>query len=359
MYARVRGYLFSIPTTTEIEVDDTYGTVRNVVVSGWDSGAVDGSEHVAPGIVQYINAVVTNADMRVRLIRLWSAIERCIEYDQSQSYYSTIDPASVLKVFVAPEFYFAPTMLPYTTCAHVGAYTRKEFTELYGALRNLILNYQAFHENQQLKHWVFLCGTVVFDEGTEVPRRMLKNVMIAIGKRERDYQIKLIRKMTTSGIDGIAVQEDYNYQVVYGNNQQEIDDHYLSLFHMFVEICLEHRCGLLADAKISWAQANRNCPVQLQVISAAGMTAITQNVEDNAIVLRSDGYRYSDNRPMVSSHRKTAGNLTDETVSDIGIVDKPWNDINVNAFRAETGATQWDVLTGKGSIPLIPGLYVF
>lgn len=361
MYSDFRAYLFSIPTATQIEVVLGDGTALDPksepVASGWNSGSLDERGDIDENILAYITQNISNEDMRVRFIRLWIAIEKSIAKDDIRA--GMVDPKkekTILKIFVAPEFYFVPMMRrsPYLNpTPRVGYYSEAEFKELYDVTAHLLGNYSDYHEGRQLKDWIFLCGTCVFNQKVPGPRRepLLKNVMIAVGLGKAHKERRKIRKMVTAQIDGISNREDFNECRYRGVGLAELKRHYFQQFQLFVEICLEHFNGLYMTANTIWQLKNKSLRVRFQVISAAGVEVKWNNVSPDMHVIRNDGYRAVD---LQSAMTMVADYSRDKFIrlrlfTEGMFVQRPWKDISVDDYYEVLGYTRgFDVLTQRG-----------
>ena len=277
-----RAYCFVVPTAAGTE-DYLYGE-DGPVMCGWDTGTITDETGLPSKVRQAIaDNTGMNDDMKTRLKRLLMAIEKSVEEDLKFSQGNCPD----IRIFVAPEFYFRPPKSPTEAC---GEYTNAQFIALSNFLEDYFVRFKYYHDDERsISNWLFLCGTCVYNLGSDVPGlRLLFNSMLAYAVDTTGTAIaQPFRKLCTSHIDGIDDKEDINWeqqnQLCY-YNVSEITAHYFPSFHVFVEICLETSLGL-------WKNEWQGGAVEAHVISAAGMPMddITNKDGSTAVRIRNDG----------------------------------------------------------------------
>lgn len=296
MYSNYRAYLLHTYTACHVKE----GT-KNVPLSGWNTGTAVGYKFEEP--LSSLLASIESDDLNVKATRLIYAIEKSIESDKA----NTTDER-ILRVFVAPEFYFRCSEKKDTK----REYSVKEYVSLIYVLRKYFLDYPQYHNGEVLKDWVFLCGTVVRDilrttQGDKIINEMPAFAFDSDGKPME----RLIRKIWTSTVDDIDGSIDLNCAIRASNF--EIEKHYWSEFDLFVEICLEHGLQLKNGQQTSvlrkWLGfGNSLSKVNLHVISAAGKNIILANTISNIKTIRNDGSLIDDHLAMITCISKVDSN---------------------------------------------------
>ena len=312
MYSQYRGYMFCVPTDSVVAVQFP-GKAEYKHVSGWNPGTGNGA--LSAATVNLVNSMVTNADMKERLIRLLIAIEASIQYDEDLRTSKTTQD-TILRVFIAPEFYFRPAM---TSMDKGGAYTYDEFASLVGALGRYFRDYGSLYPRKKpLKNWAFLCGSCVYYAFPGV----------YCVEAEKAYG-RIVSKMFTARDDGIPKQ--FAFDMVFLNefrsgNRVELLNHFFPSVGFAVEICLEHRAGLVKKWKPCLLP---NVKISLQVISAAAMLVIADYSLENVEVLRCDGERYENSSGMFTAAKiKDKQNIGTYKCRQVKEITSPWSDLN-------------------------------
>jgi len=351
MYTNYRAYLFKIPTTSMVFIKDraTNLYVGAETVSGWPTGTASADKDIDRTILEYIRGQFPNAeddDIRTRLIRLWIAIEKSIVEDQNHE--TRMDPDAekdVLKIFLAPEFYFVPMMRKYDLVHGVtqtGFYSASQYKRLYETIEHLLKEYSAYHDNRQLNDWIFLCGTCVYNRIETAIYRVPKliNAMIAVELGKEKKEARAIRKMVLSNIDGVSEREDAEKRLTESESFAEIENHYFSESGLYVDICLEHACRIYKGWQESVYLSRGIFPrANFRVVSAAGMKLKKSYIASNVIALRSDGSRPGDEmlEPMTQVARKDLELCFRNPEKDSLIVTEPWQDITLDIFYEALG----------------------
>ena len=316
MYPHCRGYMFCVPTDSLVQVTYLGDDKRFSSVTGWSTG--QGSGNLPRGLTDYIGSRITNEDMKIRLFRLLEAIEISIKYDNEiEAGNGKSKDGTVLRIFVAPEFYFRPAM----RCEDLGGtYTKTEFLALFDVLKYCFENYDTWGKGTKpLRDWVFLCGTCVLNESDK--RLMMRNTMPAyeIDKKGKVYP-REISKMAISNIDGMP-----SYFSFTSSNSALVKNHFFSKLGLFVEICLEHGLGVLVNSKYLKS-------TKVAVICAAGMPYKKESMKKNVLVYRNDGMRYINRELMCNISLRTPDDKTREFMTEIaGVITNPWSDLNTES----------------------------
>ena len=323
MYSQYRGYIFCVPTDSVVAVQFPGETV-NKHVSGWNPGTGNGT--LSAAAVNLVNSMVTNADMKERLIRLLIAIEASIQYDENLRTSKTTQD-TILRVFIAPEFYFRP---PMTSMDKGGAYTLDEFASLVGALGRYFRDYSSLYPKKKpLKNWAFLCGSCVYYAFPGDYGKKIRNSMFVYCIEAEKAYGRIVSKAFTARDDGIPKPLAFNmiFQKEFASeNRVELLNHFFPGFGFAVEICLEHRAGLVKNCKPCLLPTAK---ISLQVISAAAMLVIANNSLENIEVLRCDGERYENSSGMFTAAKiKDKKNIGTYKCWKVKEITSPWSDLN-------------------------------
>ena len=342
-YTNYRKYVFCVPTACTIV--STTNPQDRPVVCGWDTGAVDASGVLPREVIENLRTKVSNDDMRVRLTRMLMAIEKSIEKERTRQ---TPPPGDTLRIFLAPEFYFRTT---YQNQMRGYDYIEREFGELLTAFSFYFSEYKSLHGGVTLIDWVFLCGTCVHRENVN-GFGVLVNDMVEV-RIDSDglRSIKLIRKLITSGIDGIFQLEDWNVLAASRLDlfAPMLKHHEIQPLGLSVEICLEHKTAL---ATLSRSVAATN----ISVLSAAGMWYEDAEIlAPSRLYLRADGMLQSKYELMVDSFMTDpSGRIPPDrrrgAVREIIWVDSTWRMCNPAAM----GFRGYQV---AGKVDMAPALF--
>ena len=280
LYSSCRTYLFRIPTFCCVE--DAQGIRR--WETGWSSGTNWDTTIRAQIADPYASTIIgigrtlSKEDLQVRAARMMAAMHLSILYDAA-AFGGLAGNDQVLRLFVAPEFYFRCKTTPYS---------QSDCNELMTALAAFLKSYNSPGEARvEVKNWLFLLGTIVYQ--AKVARywpRLPKNELVAFSVgRDGIPKRRLIQKCVASDLDGPDPFYWYSDKRVVACNCLEADwNHYFSDSGVFVEICLEHDLGVMLQFVQRYGTY-----IPLQVISAAGMLAELDKTFINVPVIRSDG----------------------------------------------------------------------
>jgi hypothetical protein len=319
-----RAYCFVVPTAA--------GMVDTNVISGWDTGAITRTPGVPDDVVRWIDTLRVCDDLKVRLKRLLIAIEKSIDDDGHRHQPN----AAVQRVFVAPEFYFRPLG---SNGIFAGEYTLDEYNTLSAFLYLYFSGYSEMHRGRTIDNWLFLCGTCVYNSAAPGAPKKIKNSMPAFLVKGGVVLRQEVRKLCTSGIDGISHGNDFNTQrqgelgVV---RDSELIAHYFIGFNLFVEICLESDRSLM---KTYWVRQPDVGKVDAHVVCAAGLPYNDIKTYDDslAVLIRNDGMLW-DPEWMVTFFIDETYQLPGTSASVAGF-NPEWNGNNMSALAATWGSS--------------------
>lgn len=252
-YVNFKPYIFYIPTTCSLYKQGC----KQETVCGWDPGPFE-CDGLDRSIIEYMNTNVANGDLRNRLARMLVAIEKSILFDYEREKFQV---GNTLKIFVAPEFYFR---MPYLQQVAGNDYSLEDYYQLTAAFWTYFETFPKIHPDIPLKDWLFMCGTCVHYERSGC----LKNeIMMFYFRSQGNLSLREVRKVHTSGIDGIYGDKDWNRSGTLFERKDPIMErfHYLDEPKIIVEICVEH----LYDTTKQLAM--RYPGVKMVVLMAAGM----------------------------------------------------------------------------------------
>ncbi|WP_160712976.1 hypothetical protein [Chitinophaga solisilvae] len=245
-----------------------------------------------PVINEILNRV-SNQDARCRLARLYMVLLQAYQAIQSS------DNSNVLKVFLAPEFYFRPYALPNTSDWPAYSYTEYQ---------SLKFSFSLLMEDTRFNDWLIIPGSIMWQSTGTIGDRpdTQENVFFntAICKLfESNYITN--EKVVASHIDGLPTKV---YRGFPGNNNGVAPSDIWTTYstqskkrkHIFnfngincgMEICLEHALGVL---KKQYSVLNKlvysTPPISLQLLVAGGMPIEPDKVAaiPQGYILRTDG----------------------------------------------------------------------
>jgi len=256
---------------------------------------------------------LTTPDAKKRLLRYMGVM------NLAKSRLQTIgDNDNTLKVFMAPEFYFRPTVVSSGT--KDPAYSFQEYWAIKDVLR------QTIAEDQGFRHWLIIPGTILWkwDQPGVVNRPIRKgeavyfNSSLLIYSGGSGLNSKMIEKAKASPIDGLPTGRHGG-----GFNddpkKKSTDEAWLMKYqtsaknrkHFFacdtlscaLEICYEHLMyddhgGLVKNTLSGWMEtvglAQRAKSVDLHLLTAGGAPIVAPAVAARAggYVLRTDGLKF-------------------------------------------------------------------
>lgn len=293
--------MLNVPTACSCY--DTSGFNRpNIVISGWDSGAGDGSQWLNARIIALINQYISNADMKVRLTRFMIGLENSVnDANEFFMYHTREEAAQELKIFIAPEFYFRP---PCIEESHGEAYSLQEYEELKRFFENYFQVRSTIHPDEIMSHWLILCGTCVYNNTRTPGRVRINNSIPAYYVDDQgNAHLQEIRKTATSNIDGVRRREDSNSFLNMRYSQIEADKHYFENLKVFVEICLEHGNGYMLE----FLKRRPDAAIKAHVICAAGMPVQLAKTRTGTAIIRNDGMLKQTDTEMMSAFENYGG----------------------------------------------------
>ena len=324
-YTDYRTYAFCCPTDSYVRVTPKKGKKFEAEFTGWPSGL--GTGDLPESLVNYVNTMLTQDDMKIRLFRLLNAIEGTVKYENEYVRKNAgTDSDQILRVFVAPEFYFRPAMVSEILG---GSYEEKDAEKLMIVLKDYFERYSTWGEGRTpLKNWLFICGTCVFKNGPASAASYILNALLTYTiDKDGVVQSRQILKMAVAKCD--MIEPKYNliggpvpglYQSI---NHMFLEDHYFRELNVFVEICLEHGFGLLTKKGTGY-------DVELQVISAAGGKLVQDNIPYGATAIMCEGKRWIKKDSMVYGFYKSmiGDDKEIKLTKEVCKVSAPWEDLD-------------------------------
>lgn len=191
----------------------------------------------------------------------------------------------VLKVFVAPEFYFRPEQGVGARTAYSGHLAERIFSELGRLFRHPVF-----------EDWILVCGTVVHWTPSAHGDVFRNTAVLVRGGRQGGFH--LLEKQDASAIDGVPLANTPGNMPAFQPRHigfGELQRHLITVggVELGVEICLEHHTRVLRSVLQSKWQFEHTVPpgVNLHILTAGGMSVAPGSIAARAggHLLRVDG----------------------------------------------------------------------
>lgn len=210
---------------------------------------------------------------------------------------------TVLKIFMAPEFYFRPVTPG--AFPHPIAYSDDEYKAIVSVLEQSLLESKGDSRELLFKNWLVIPGTIFWT--TFGLLHFFNYVAWFHYFTISEGSGNVFSKYSTSTIDGIPIGQSGHHLRPELQGEAEKRKHLFLINNIQVglEICLEHSLGILKNVV-------DHINPHLQLITACGMSMKTDKVcaRTNGFVLRTDGFRFNTNAPQVEM-KKITGNDAD------------------------------------------------
>lgn len=262
--------------------------------------------HVGPDMVNRRYPGIMNIPLDIQ--QRCSLMERAI-YIAHSSYKMIHQPSNVLKVFVAPEFFFR---------GPIGAYSMDDYQTILERLR-------AFVNDVRFKDWMFVFGTTLAFSREISKHKEVYNIAVVQKGNAGEESCRIVMKEHKSGIDFMGARlpapkiglpdKDVHHLMPaknsgVGRERQKKNYGGESIFELGgitfgLEVCLDHGEQRLRKSPVARGK-NR---VQVQLIPSAGMSinpaaivAVTGGIAFNC-----DGAYYDPKLPDDYSPNKISG----------------------------------------------------
>jgi hypothetical protein len=224
-----------------------------------------------------------NIDSRARIRRLLNVMIDAHELIKDN------DNDSILKIFMAPEFYFRPNSTD-------AAYSYDTYRAIKNCLRETIAADSRFND------WLVIPGTIIWKwdktTGKRPPHGGTDVYMNSTLYIKHGVKSRVIEKTQSSGIDGkpdeTGIDRKYS-DVVWGDyykSEPKRKKHFFTIgtIGFGLEICLEHHLKILKD---SLTIAGYPAGVAIQLLTAGGMPTERGSVvgKVDGYILRNDGFK--------------------------------------------------------------------